>query len=378
MVVSAWTIAVVLALAGLGLAWRGAIGRRVAAHSCPKCAYDLRGAPARVCPECGMEVASEDSPRRVRRWWLTPIGLAMLAPGMMLALPRRTATAIEWMLPASVRTTDRTLGNVRVRTFAPFELPSAISGALSRLRIHVMPGWEQRVEVTQGSRLVYSHSDRSVELGCAPFHGSAKIGVNEDLDGDDVPDLVITSYSGGAHCCWTYTFMRLGDRPAVVAELEAENGASMETRRTTSGASECIVTATDSIWNYWKTCYACSPRPTVVLRFSRAGLTPAPDLMLRPLPPAKELDEALSRARAAVLKLAEPREQAESSGVEVSDLWRMPLELLYTGHEPEAWAFFERAWPADGPGKDEFLREFRENLAKSPYWSQIHAAFAPR
>ncbi len=377
MVVVAWTIAVVLALAGLWLAWRGAIGRRIAPHACPKCAYDLAGATGRVCPECGAPATPACRPGRVRRWWLAPLGLVMLAPAAMLLLPGQAATLIEWMLPLRVCGSEESFGDVRVRTFAPYELPGVVSDALSRLRIQVTPGWERSVEVSHRGRMVYTHSDRLVDLGWTPPQGGRRVGVNEDIDGDGVPELVISSFSGGAHCCWTYTFLRLGESPALTAQLEAQNGARIDLRRPRPGATECIVTTDDDVWNYWATCFACAPKPTIVLRYSRTGLALAPELMARPLPPDDSVALMERRARETVIGLRGRLIDASDPAFQQGTYWAPALDLLYTGHEAEAWSFMDRAWPGDVPGKAKFLGAFRENLEKSPYWAQIHAAFSP-
>ena len=48
----------------------------------------------------------------------------------------------------------------------------------------------------------------------------------QDVNGDGQPDAVLTSYSGGAHCCWTYHIIRLGKQPRVVREFGSRTPAS--------------------------------------------------------------------------------------------------------------------------------------------------------
>ena len=47
------------------------------------------------------------------------------------------------------------------------------------------------------------------------------------------------------------------------------------------------------------------------------------------------------------------------------------LDLIYTGHDEEAWKFLDDAWPPKVHGKDAFARDFRAQLAKSPYWPAV-------
>ncbi len=377
MVVSVWTVAVVLALAGLWLGWRGAVGRRIAAHACPTCAYDRRGTAGLVCPECGSAVDAGRASRRVRRWWLASVGLAACVPVGVLAMPETASRLIARLLPSRVLVVDRGFGAARVRLYEPFQIPDRLEDVLSRLRFRVATGWERRVEITREGRPIYTRADRAIELGCSPSGGGAAIGLGEDLDGDGTGDLILSCYSGGAHCCWTYAIIRLGGSPALAAELPAENGADFRRVTRADGGVETIVTTVDTVWNYWNTCYACSPKPEVVLRYSRGTLALAPDLMLKPLPTATELAARTAQAREVIAGLhGRLIDDGTRVAFERSTVWRTPLELLYTGHEAEAWKFLDDAWPGSVPGKDEFLRALGENLDQSPYWKHLREALA--
>ena len=49
-----------------------------------------------------------------------------------------------------------------------------------------------------------------------------------DVNGDGQPDAVLMSYSGGAHCCWTYHIISLGKQPGVIREFTNRAPASFE------------------------------------------------------------------------------------------------------------------------------------------------------
>ena len=55
------------------------------------------------------------------------------------------------------------------------------------------------------------------------------------------------------------------------------------------------------------------------------------------------------------------------------DPHNLSLDLIYGGHDADAWKFLDAAWPAKVSGKDAFAREFRAQLAKSPYWPEVKA-----
>jgi hypothetical protein len=55
------------------------------------------------------------------------------------------------------------------------------------------------------------------------FNISVHRGTGEDIFGDGNTGLVLEGYSGGAHCCWTYSIIDLGERLLAVPDL-ATNG----------------------------------------------------------------------------------------------------------------------------------------------------------
>src|SRR5262245_55198026 len=64
-------IAAALLLAGVVvlLAWSLFCDRPRNGRRCPRCWYDMQGAPALTCPECGRRARSERDLRRTRRRW---------------------------------------------------------------------------------------------------------------------------------------------------------------------------------------------------------------------------------------------------------------------------------------------------------------------
>jgi hypothetical protein len=51
--------------------------------------------------------------------------------------------------------------------------------------------------------------------------------------------------------------------------------------------------------------------------------------------------------------------------------WGIMLELIYTGSEELAWQFLDLVWPPQKQGKAIFMRDFKNQLLKSPYWQMI-------
>ncbi len=87
----------------------------------------------------------------------------------------------------------------------------------------------------------------------------------------------------------------------------------------------------------------------------------------------------LSSRAAAVKNNPDSAKGGEWPQAKVSpDLWGTMLDLIYSGHANEAWKFLDDAWPTKVHGKENFEREFRAQLAKSPYWSAVEAMNAAK
>lgn len=53
------------------------------------------------------------------------------------------------------------------------------------------------------------------------------------------------------------------------------------------------------------------------------------------------------------------------------EMWGEMLDLIYSGNMDSAWKLCDLSWPVKHPGKAIFLREFKKELATSPYYKAI-------
>lgn len=379
MLFTSWLIAALLALAGLALLALFLRGSP-AAGLCPACKYDLRALQAARCPECGIDLARA-RPGRRRRLRTALVGVLLLMPLIGLAalhlFPRQAERAIVACLPARSTAVDVHSGAADISIQRVFELPSFLADFLRVHGVEVTPiARDDLLRITARGQLILEHRDWMISLGEGALDNSKPFGVCEDIDGDNIPDLIVGAYSGGAHCCSTYFIVQLGQSPGLVGTISAQNGAGFQRSKGPTGELETIITTDDDIWNYWHASYVGSARPVVILRLSRGVLSIAVDLMRQPLPDSAQLAADAARIRAA-LEARVGEGIVEPSDLDPGyELWRIPLDLMHSGHEPEAWAFFDEAWPDAVPGKAKFLAEFKANLENSRYWPDIRAAYA--
>jgi len=225
------------------------------------------------------------------------------------------------------------------------------------------------VEIKQAGRRVYARKCVTREFLIADLHETRtpreRIAIGRDITGKGVPNLVISYWSGGAHCCYTAHVFEIGGRFRKIASLNAENGPLDFEDLDGDGALEFVFR--DWTFAYWRTSFNYSPAPRVVLRFQNGAYRMAPDFMRKP--PAS--NDLLKEKAQEVLKGDWTNERVPP------ELWRYMVELIYSGNAKQAWAFFDMAWRPGAPGKATFLKDFRSQLAKSPYWSEVAAMNRP-
>lgn len=79
-----------------------------------------------------------------------------------------------------------------------------------------------------------------------------------DVTGDGRPELIVESYSGGAHCCSTIQVFQLQPALRRILNFEAGNAGGFSVRRGPRGRP-ALVLGDDGLAYYGDLCFACSP-----------------------------------------------------------------------------------------------------------------------
>ena len=206
-----------------------------------------------------------------------------------------------------------------------------------------------------------NHSFEIAPTGVWPSAADRTFGPTEDLTGDGRPNVVVLATTGGAHCCYEYLILSLerdkircldivgrGDYEVSFEPFPDELGFAMIER--------------ENVFAYWRAAFAESPAPDVIMRF-RGGMYRADAELMRARPPsAEEVRRLAAEVRASPVWKTRLEPQ----------LWKVMLDLMYTGNADVAREFFEAAWPEGRTGKEEFAQEFWEcQLRHSIYWTTI-------
>jgi hypothetical protein len=181
--------------------------------------------------------------------------------------------------------------------------------------------------------------------------------------------MIVSMYTGGAHCCLMDYVFELEPEFKRIALLDAEDSwpAYFDDL---DHDGHFYYLAEDWTFAYWPSSFAGSPNHSVVLRYvegtNGGGYHLAWDKMRRPPPTPPEWNHAMS----AVRKDLKVMKSGYVSSI-ATDLWSEVMDLVYTGHSDPAWKFVDEAGPEAQGGNNPDLDDFCSRLKASPYWPDI-------
>lgn len=225
-------------------------------------------------------------------------------------------------------------------------------------------------------RMTFLRSGKKIRSDCSDigfFSVLTSPPPGTDINGDGIPDVIVSYFSGGAHCCFEYTVFSLGRELKSLGVLNGEHSEFDFKDLDNDGKYEAI--GRDWAFAYWGSSFAGSPAPKVILRWKNGRYRLADDLMRKKY----NRDDILRMAKDFSDEILPVSEDDKSLRVDPK-VWAAMLELIYTGNGNLAWEFIDRAWPAqedDSLGKrwnlykKQFLAEFKTELRKSIYWSDL-------
>lgn len=228
-------------------------------------------------------------------------------------------------------------------------------------------GGAQVAVIRQGGAAVWRGDGFRFSLGEAPGTDESERAslppAVRDLTGDGVPELVLADWSGGAHCCFTYYVFTLGPRFAVLDTIPLEH--SDDARfQDVDGDGALELRTRDWTFAYWNTSFMGSPAPEVVLVPGEYGFRMAERYARRPPLSADSVRRQVSRVRG---------EWAEDRRFPPASLWAAMVEMVYGGNAAQVGAFVECAWKGDATGREVFLRYFRDQLMRSPFFEDLNS-----
>ena len=193
----------------------------------------------------------------------------------------------------------------------------------------------------------------------------ANISPGSDITGDGSPNLIVSSFSGGAHCCIKYLIFDVGEYPRHIGTLSTLHSEARFEK--IDGIPGVTIHINDWTYAYWNTSFAGSPAPVVKLRFDHetGWFVPAVEQMRSPVPPQETINKWTEKIHG-------------NWNNQPSYLWSYMLELIYAGNLDVALELMNRSWPPEGKLEIPFLdKSFIEHVfyetelhptSKSEFW----------
>ncbi|MCC6142458.1 MAG: hypothetical protein IT368_01500 [Candidatus Hydrogenedentes bacterium] len=189
-----------------------------------------------------------------------------------------------------------------------------------------------------------------------------------DLDGDNQPELVLGTFSGGAHCCFTYYVYSLGKKPQRLAAIPAEHSQlRIQRNKSTDGKpSFATLWVVDWTFQFWTGgSFASAPAVPVALRLCEGRLYVDVEHMRE--------ESGLTKLKASIQKDQEYQRWASdgSSSFGLDILVGGILDLIYTGNLADVEQLLDALWPPHAGDPKLFLRCLKKQLQSSPYYGGL-------
>ena len=235
------------------------------------------------------------------------------------------------------------------------------SGAVAGFQWEFKPKINPKSAIDSGCRILVHSAHGKLIFRAEDIDVSLESVSGQDVNGDGKPDMVFLGYSGGAHCCWTYWVVSLGDKPGLLKEIQ--NTLPAEFRRTGSNNSFELWTHDGAFDYFHDLAHSESFFPDVVLCLDGADLN---DVSVQHWSVYQsQIDAARKQLTPDLIRqfrsdnFVDARDNATAQLV-----LTIVLEELYGGRPQDAWRDLNELWPPKNAQRvrREILKARREGV----------------
>ena len=189
--------------------------------------------------------------------------------------------------------------------------------------------------------------------------------IDADINGDGFPDVIIETYSGGAHCCFSTQVYSLGEKPILILKKPESNISGEFEDLDDDGIYEYITA--DDIFAYEYCPFVSSPIVKVIMAYDEQAGRYLPASPNFPNEYIKEIEENTQSAdRVARANINENGEWDDTTKCSVLPL---VLDYIYLGDLEKAHSELERVYEYDD--LDSFWNRVMLIIQDSPLYMVI-------
>jgi hypothetical protein len=181
-----------------------------------------------------------------------------------------------------------------------------------------------------------------------------------DINGDGYPEVIVDTYSGGAHCCFGTRVISLRDVPVSILQKPESNAGGMFQDLNGDGIYEFLTA--DDLFAYKYCPYAGSPFVRVIMEFDpgQNKYTPASPRF------ADQFDGDIQE-HTAWAQQAQPGDHGEQDNTTKCAVLPLVLDYFYIGQTDKAHSELLRVYPY--PDVEAFWNEVLAALQGSPLYT---------
>jgi hypothetical protein len=250
-------------------------------------------------------------------------------------------------------------GNANLRTWTHGEYSLTIERTLSGQVFD-----QDLLTIRRDGKLVHAEVGVHIDF-LSPTTGPGQLPELMPITSAAGNDIVIESFSGGAHCCFSIEVATLGEKFHISAPLDLRDAGAMPVKLPPTDLYG--FRSADQSYAYRWIYFAASPSPEILVRYDpQRQFTLAIDQMRKPKLSRKLLQESAQKLR------EDTQAWREAGNSPAPDYLRAVLGLIYSGDWEGARMFAFAAWPDWKPGLNAFVQDlFACALPSSPWWASI-------
>lgn len=160
-------------------------------------------------------------------------------------------------------------------------------------------------------------------------------------------ELIITQYSGGAHCCeYNWVFMFDDEPEEVLNSHEYGTLGFMAEPEDLNGDGNAELLFENLAFSYfYRCCYAASPSPAIILEYDRAtGRFEVKNSKFKDHLISMNLDSIEISPEFLELKAGDDPESVDPGGYYLGSVLNEVIPFLYAGEEEKGWELFDKTY----------------------------------